>query len=84
MGISAGGMTLLHLATKYPDWISAMSVIGATNYFPEQAREVMRGSVADALPKEVTALFDKCASRGPGQVRELMRQFNGFKDSHET
>ena len=83
MGISAGGMTLLHLATKYPDRLSAMAVIGATTHFPEQARALMRGSAAAALPKEVLDMFGQCASRGDGQVRELLGQFNGFKDSHE-
>lgn len=67
MGISAGGMTLLHLATKYPDRISAMAVIGATSYFPEQARAMMRGSKAEALPKEVLTMFGKCASRSEGR-----------------
>lgn len=83
MGISAGGMTLLHLATKYPERIDSMVVIGATTHFPEQARKMMREIGAGALPKEVQEVFDKCASRGEGQVRELMSQFVGFKDSHE-
>ena len=83
MGISAGGMTLLHLATKYPDRVEAMVVIGATSYFPEQARKMMRVIGAGALPKEVQDAFDKCASRGDRQVSELMRQFVGFQHSHE-
>lgn len=83
MGISAGGMTLLHLATQNPDRISAMAVIGATMYFPEQARAIMRGSAAHTLPKEVTAMFAQCASRGDGQVRDLQGQFSRFKDSYE-
>lgn len=83
MGISAGGMTLLHLATKYPERIEAMVVIGATSYFPEQARRVIRGEAAAPPPKEVIDMFNECASRGEPQVRELMGQFLGFKDSHE-
>ncbi len=83
MGISAGGMTLLHLATKYPDRVGAMAVIGATTHFPEQARKIMRVSVANALPKEVLETFRQCAARGDGQVDALMRQFNGFKASYE-
>lgn len=83
MGISAGGMTLLHLATKYPDRVGAMAVIGATTHFPEQARKIMRVSVPNALPKEVLETFRQCAARGDGQVDALMRQFNGFKDSYE-
>jgi pimeloyl-ACP methyl ester carboxylesterase len=83
MGISAGGMTLLHLAAKYPERVEAMAVIGATTYFPEQARQIMRGSTPDAIPKEVLGMFGECASRGDAQVRELMGQFYGFKDSYE-
>lgn len=83
MGISAGGMTLLHLATKYPERVEAMVVIGATTYFPEQARQVIRGEGAAPPPKEVLDMFNSCASRGEPQVRDLMRQFIGFKDSHE-
>ncbi len=83
MGISAGGMTLLHLATKYPDRLSAIAVIGATTHFPEQARAMMRGAAADTLPPEVMEMFGQCASRGDTQVRELMTQFSGFQHSHE-
>lgn len=83
MGISAGGMTLLHLATKYPERVEAMVVIGATTYFPEQARRVIRGEAAAPPPKEVVEMFNSCASRGDPQVRDLMSQFLGFKDSHE-
>src|SRR5436309_5552444 len=39
MGISTGGMTLLHMATQQPSRVEAMVLIGATIYFPEQARE---------------------------------------------
>jgi pimeloyl-ACP methyl ester carboxylesterase len=83
MGISAGGMTLLHLATKYPDRISAMAVIGATTYFPEQARRVIGGEAAAPLPPEVREMFKRCASRGDPQVSDLNGQFLGFKNSYE-
>ena len=42
MGISTGGMTLLHAATKAPERIDAMVLIGATSWFPGQARAIMR------------------------------------------
>jgi len=83
MGISAGGMTLLHLATRYPERLDSMVVIGATTHFPHQARQMMRAIGGGPLPKEVQQDFAKCASRGDNQVRELMRQFVGFKDSYE-
>ena len=43
IGFSSGGMTLLHLATKYPDRLSKMVVIGATTHFGDQARAMIRG-----------------------------------------
>src|SRR3954463_1863373 len=37
MGISSGGMTLLHMATNQPERIDSM-VLSATTHFPDQAR----------------------------------------------
>lgn len=82
MGISAGGMTLLHAAARAPERIEAMAVIGAAHYFPEQAREIMRG-VPGNLPGEVRADFERCATRGATQVEGLLQRFHGLKDNHE-
>lgn len=82
MGISAGGMTLLHAAARAPARIDAMAVIGAAHYFPEQAREVMRG-VPGNLPAEVRQEYQRCATRGQAQVEALLRRFNGLKDNRE-
>lgn len=83
MGISAGGMTLLHLAVKYPDRVGTMALIGATNQFGEQARRAILGETAALPPKEVQDMFNSCASRGAPQVGELMAQFRRFADSHD-
>lgn len=82
MGVSAGGMTLLHAATREPARFEALVLIGATTYFPAQAREILAG-VPDSVPPPVMDLFRACATRGQPQVDELMRQFNGLKDSYE-
>jgi pimeloyl-ACP methyl ester carboxylesterase len=71
LGISGGGMTLLHAAARQPGRIEAMVVIGAAHYFPEQARETMRG-VPGNVPPPVQAFFDACASRG--QVSQNFRK----------
>lgn len=83
MGISAGGMTLLHLATRQPERIEAMVLIGATTHFPEQARAIMRGVSTDTLPPPVLEMFRTCAVRGETQARALIGQFHAFKDSHD-
>lgn len=83
MGISAGGMTLLHLATTQPERFEAMVLIGATTHFPEQARAIMRQELGESLPPEVREMYAQCATRGDAQIRELVRQFAGFKDSYD-
>ena len=42
IGTSTGGMTLLHMATQQPDRVKAMVVVGATPYWGEPCREIMR------------------------------------------
>jgi pimeloyl-ACP methyl ester carboxylesterase len=47
IGMSFGGNTLLHVATRAPAHLDAMVLVSATMYFPEAARAIMR-SAADA------------------------------------
>ena len=82
MGFSSGGMTLLHLATRYPKRLSKLVVVGATTHFGEQARRIMRAVAAEGLPPPVRQQFLKCAVRGAPQADELTRQFGSFKDSY--
>ena len=84
MGISAGGMTLLHLATKYPDRISTMAVIGTAPRFPDnEARAFARQATVETMPKEIIDSYDQCATRGRGQVRDLIKQFAAFANSND-
>ncbi len=83
MGMSSGGMTLLHMATQQPERIEAMVLIGATSHFPEQARAIMRRAVPDSM--SVTALeeWGACSLRGDEQTREVIGQFHRMKDSYD-
>lgn len=83
MGVSAGGMTLLHMATSQPQRVESMVLIGASYQFPEQARSIMRGASLDTMPPEVLEIYQQCATRGDQQVRELVTQFHGFHDSYD-
>lgn len=78
MGISTGGMTLLHLATSQPARLDAMVLISATTHFPEQARAIMRGASLGTLPPDVLAMYRECAKRGDAQLRQLLAQFNAL------
>lgn len=82
IGFSSGGMTLLHLASRHPERVSKLVLVGATSHFGEQARRIMRSVARDGLPPPVREQFVRCAVRGEAQADELMRQFGAFKDSH--
>ncbi len=78
MGMSAGGMTLLHMATQQRGRIDAMVLIGTTPYFPERIRGIMREAAGEKVEPP-----DACATRGDPQMRELAAQFVRFKDSYD-
>jgi pimeloyl-ACP methyl ester carboxylesterase len=83
MGISTGGMTLIHMATQQPARVEAMVLIGATIYFPEQAREIMRKATVESLTPETYERRRQIHKRGDGQIRMLQQQFHDFKDSYD-
>lgn len=83
MGISAGGMTLLHLASRQPERVTAMVLIGVAPRFPEETRAIMRASIWDQLPQSTRDAYRPCAVRGEKQMKQLISKFHSFKDSYE-
>jgi pimeloyl-ACP methyl ester carboxylesterase len=83
MGMSTGGMTLLHMATSQPKRIGSMVLISATTHFPEQARAIMRRASFGTMPEEVREMYRECAKRGDEQVRELIAQFNALHANYD-
>lgn len=83
IGSSSGGMTLLHMATQQPERVEAMILIGATIYFGEQAREIMRGRHPDSIPAERWEHLRRSYAHGDEQIRSMLRNFYEFKDSYE-
>jgi len=74
IGLSGGGITLLHMATQQPDQIEAMVVISAPPYFPEQARAIQRQFSLDLLSDtEKTAMRER-SKGGQKQIDWLMAQ----------
>lgn len=83
IGISTGGMTLIHMATHQPSRVEAMVLIGSTIYFPEDARAIMRTATVESMTPNVYERRRPIHKRGDEQIRELQQQFNGFKDSYD-
>lgn len=78
MGMSSGGMTLLHMATSQPKRIDSMVLISASTHFPEQARVILRRASFDTMPEPVREMYRECAKRGDEQIRQLITQFNAL------
>jgi pimeloyl-ACP methyl ester carboxylesterase len=83
IGMSTGGMVLLHMATSQPKCINSMVLISATSYFPDQARAIMRRVSFDTMPKEVREMYLECAKHGDEQVRALIIQFNALHENYD-
>ncbi|MPR36985.1 alpha/beta fold hydrolase [Salmonirosea aquatica] len=83
MGMSSGGMTLLHMATSQPKRIDSMVLISATSYFPDQARALMRRAAFGTIPQQVQEMYRECAKRGDEQIRQLISQFNALHENYE-
>jgi len=83
MGISSGGMTLLHMATSQPGRIDSMVLVSATTHFPDQARAIMRRASFGTMPQPVQEMYRECAKRGDEQIRQLIAQFNAFHNDYD-
>lgn len=82
IGISAGGNTLLHMATQQPARPQAMVIVSATPYFPAQARAIMAQHTADRMTEAEWSVARSQHRRGDDQIRALYAQGRGFKDSY--
>ncbi|MGO4670985.1 alpha/beta fold hydrolase [Bosea sp. 2RAB26] len=83
MGISSGGMTLLHMATSQPKRIDSMVLISATTHFTDQARVIMRRASFEFMPQQVREMYRECAKRGDEQISQLIDQINALGESHD-
>lgn len=82
MGMSSGGMTLLHMATIQPRCIDSMVLVSTTSHFPDQARAIMRRASLATMPQDVRDMYRECAKRGDEQIHQLIAQFNAFHQDY--
>ena len=83
MGMSSGGMTLLHLATQQPERVASMVLVGATTHFPAEARAVMARTTRDQLSDAEWDEWAACSTRGEAQTAEVAGLFHRMRTSHD-
>jgi pimeloyl-ACP methyl ester carboxylesterase len=83
IGVSGGGITLLHMATMRPGTIESMVIVSAPPYFPMQARSIMRQFSAAALGDAEMARMRERHRGGEPQIQQLLAMARGFADSYD-
>ena len=84
VGLSGGGITLLHLATALPTRIESMVIVSAPPYFPAQARALQR-QTSDSMFGEVEMdLIRKRHRHGDAQLQQLFAHSRALADLTTT
>jgi pimeloyl-ACP methyl ester carboxylesterase len=83
IGVSGGGITLLHLATAQPGCISSMVLVSAPPYFPAQARALQRQTSEAMFGRVELDLMRKRHRHGDAQLQRLFDLGRAFADSYD-
>ena len=83
IGVSGGGLALLHMATTRPAVVDAMVIVSAPPYFPAQARAIQRQASEAMFDATELDLMRKRHVRGPDQLQQLLKHARGFADSYD-
>jgi pimeloyl-ACP methyl ester carboxylesterase len=83
IGVSGGGITLLHMATWRPTSLDSMVIVSAPPYFPPQARVVMRQFSEASLSEAERARMRERHLGGEPQMQQLFAMARGFADSYD-
>jgi len=83
IGLSGGGLTLLHMATSAPASIESMIIVSAPPYFPEQVRAIMRQYSEAMVGEAEMERMRQRHPRGEAQIRELIAMSRAFGDTYD-
>jgi pimeloyl-ACP methyl ester carboxylesterase len=83
IGLSGGGLALLHLATLQPDRVRSMVLVSAPPYFPAQAKAIQARFSQDMLPDAERAAMRVWHVGGEEQIRALIGHTRGFSVNDE-
>jgi len=83
MGLSGGGIVLLHMATLDSGRIDSMILISASPYFPEEVRVVQRRfSLTTLSESELKSMRERCGS-GPEQLDWVIEQAHNMAATYD-
>jgi pimeloyl-ACP methyl ester carboxylesterase len=83
IGLSGGGITLLHMATADPGLIESMVIVSAPPYFPPEARAIQRTFSEASLGPEEAARLRERHTQGEAQIQQLFAIARGFAESYD-
>jgi pimeloyl-ACP methyl ester carboxylesterase len=83
IGLSGGGITLLHMAIARPASIDSMVVVSAPPYFPEQARRLQREFSESMVGGVEMERMRKRHKHGEEQIRQLFAMAHAFADTYD-
>ncbi len=84
MGISMGGITLLHMATQQPNRIDSMVLIGAASYISSDQREIAHSTDPYAIPDDQMHRFREIHKHGDEQIIAMMEWQKIAADDYES
>jgi pimeloyl-ACP methyl ester carboxylesterase len=83
IGLSGGGIVLLHMATADPSSIAAMVLVSVPPYFPAQARALQRQTSAAMFGDAEMALMRRRHRHGERQVEQLFANCRAFAETYD-
>ena len=83
IGVSGGGITLLHMATAQPDAIESMVVVSAPPYFPSEARSIQRQFSEAMVGATDMVLMRARHKHGEPQIAQLFAMVRAFADAYD-
>ena len=82
IGLSGGGITLLHMATLQPARVASMVVVSAPPYFPEKARAIQATFSEDLFSETERRAMRVRHVHGEDQIQALVAQTRKFAVNH--
>lgn len=83
IGLSGGGITLLHMATMRPDSVDAMVIVSAPPYFPPQVRQVQRQFSETMIGEDEMTRMRARHQYGEPQIQQLFEITRRMADSYD-